>query len=253
MIANRWRTLLLNQAGNLPDSAGEEYVSPDFIEKPMRGPALAVWQTLFGSDPDRAYRNYLLYQYETVLHTSPLADEVFAFDPRVTYWPIQANSQRWRNQFGTLGINLLSGSGTIIPASTPPADDRGGRSNLQLNIDVSGSTLTFPGGSVSLTFSNNTAIANLPHWSGLSLYVRQGSSGQWRISGNLRPKRSAATAHAALDQIEAEMSSMFGLSDRTKALRDYYQAAKSAPDRLAPVLLLLGHQLIADRGEPTVG
>jgi hypothetical protein len=248
MIANRWRTLLFNMPSDLPSRPGEEYVSPDFTPQDLRSSALSVWQLLFGHAPDRAYRNYLLYQYAHVVHSSKLKDEVEVFDPRITYWPINANDARW-NQYGRIALTRTSGTGDLLLSNVPPADDRHGRSALQIDVTVSGSTLSTQEGSVTLTFSDGLATATLPHWSGLQVHVRQGAAGTWRIEGYLRPKRSPVTVVLRLEDVEPALTEIFDSTDRARAMRDFYAAAKSAPDRLAPVLLALGHQIVVDRGE----
>lgn len=248
MIANRWRTLLLNLATDLPSFPGEEYVSPDFLPQPIRGGAKAVWQALFGLEPDRAYRNYLLYQYASIVHHSALKADITAFDPRITYWPVTAPAARWA-AYGRLVTTRVNGTGSLKIAAMLMANDMSGKSTITLDVSVSGTTLSTDSSSTPFSYTNGLATVVLPHWSGLSVHIQQGASGQWRIEGNLRPARSAATALATLPQLAAPLSEVFGATPRSRELQDFYKDAKTGPDRMAPVLIALGHKIAIDRGE----
>ncbi len=252
MFANRWRTLLLNLPAAEIFGPGEEYVTPDFMPRTFTADVTAIWQTLFGRDPDRAYRNYLLYQYAQVAHSSKFQDDIIDLDHRVTYWPAIISDARW-SAYGRLYNERLSGSGTLTLGAVPYADDVGGRSSIDIHVAISGTSLVANGQPVTLSFSSGLAVTALPHWSGISVYVNTGTEGTWRISGNLRPRRSPATSVTQLNQIQQHLSVVFGVDDRNKELGEQFKAARSAPDRLSPVLVALGRKIAIDRGEDTGG
>jgi hypothetical protein len=94
-MINQIRTLLLNIDGSNnpgPNYPGEEYVPPTFHAFQLTGAVRIVHQLMFGIAPDRALMNYRLRELLTVVHTGPMAQYVYALDPRVTYWPPQNNS-----------------------------------------------------------------------------------------------------------------------------------------------------------------
>src|SRR5271166_5192327 len=89
-MINHLRTLLLNESSStipLPNYPGEEYVPSGFVSAPLPPFLNDVYVLMFGSRPDRAMKNYRLRELMTILHTSELAEFVYALDQRVTYWP----------------------------------------------------------------------------------------------------------------------------------------------------------------------
>lgn len=88
-MINHARTLLLNRARRHTHYSddGYEYVPPEFkpVELP---PTLAmVRQILFGSAPDNYFLNYRCRELLSYIHTTDLAEYIYKFDKRVTYWP----------------------------------------------------------------------------------------------------------------------------------------------------------------------
>ncbi len=82
------RTLLLNRDGDkrpLPAFFGEEYVPSAFRALLIPSEMLTIMRALFGSAPDDAGMNYLLWQYMKILHSTEFEDYVYALDSRVTY------------------------------------------------------------------------------------------------------------------------------------------------------------------------
>lgn len=88
-MINHARTLLLNQPRNRVHYSdyGYEYVPAEF--KPVKlTPVLAnLRRLLFGSNPDNYFLNFRVNELLTYIHETELADFVYQFDSRVTYWP----------------------------------------------------------------------------------------------------------------------------------------------------------------------
>lgn len=88
-MINHARTLLLNQPRRRTHYSddGYEYVPAEF--KPVELPATLamVRQLLFGSAPDNYFLNYRCRELLSYIHTTDLAEYIYKFDPRVTYWP----------------------------------------------------------------------------------------------------------------------------------------------------------------------
>lgn len=88
-MINHARTLLLNQARNQThySDLGYEYIPGDY--KPIELPSTfaAIRQILFGTNPDNYFRNFRCREFLSYIHATELAEYMYRFDPRVTYWP----------------------------------------------------------------------------------------------------------------------------------------------------------------------
>ena len=142
-MINHYRTALLNINGNnWPglEYPGEELVDPMFHQKTLSGHASTVYKIIFGENPDRAYLNYRLRQLTTMWHDGLLHEIVTAKDDRLTYWPIKFASPM--TGYGVVkveGINNTSASAYSV-LEVPLADDRLGRSQFILDLEVSGTS-----------------------------------------------------------------------------------------------------------------
>lgn len=115
-MINHLRTLLMNTSGSTkPDLTypGEEYIPPVFTAQSLPVELSIARNLLFGPSSDRAMFNYRLRQYLTLLHTTELADYVYALDPRVTYWPLYDTTLFESSSFGA-GASLTGGSGNWL-------------------------------------------------------------------------------------------------------------------------------------------
>lgn len=87
-MINEARTVLLNRDGDKRPAAnffGEEYVPATFKSLPVPSELVTIRRALFGSNPDNAGLNYMLWQYMRILHSTEFEDYVTALDTRVTY------------------------------------------------------------------------------------------------------------------------------------------------------------------------
>ena len=142
-MINHYRTALLNISGsNWPglEYPGEELVDPMFRQKPMSSYASTVHRLIFGESPDRAYLNYRLRQLTTMWHDGTLLYEVTAKDSRLTYWPMQ-----FASTMAGYGVVKVDGVNSAFAAdysvlNVPFADDKLGRSQFILDLEVSGDT-----------------------------------------------------------------------------------------------------------------
>jgi len=94
-MINQLRTLLLNQSAvaiPLPGYPGEEFVPADYMPRTLPDGLATVHSLLFGVAPDRAMLNMRLRQLLGLIHSTELAEFVYALDPRVTYWPPRNDS-----------------------------------------------------------------------------------------------------------------------------------------------------------------
>lgn len=144
-MINHYRTALLNISGdNWPglEYPGEELVDPLFRQKPMAGPTSTVHRMIFGENPDRAYLNYRLRQLTTMWHDGLLHEAVTAKDDRLTYWPMKFASAMSGYGVVTIeGVNSNSLTSYSV-LNVPLADDRLGRSQFILDLQVSGASCT---------------------------------------------------------------------------------------------------------------
>lgn len=128
-MINHARTLLLNQPGKnyTPGFLGEEYTPANYV--PVSVPSYVVFprKILFGTDPDKVFLNFRARELMGLIHATELAEFVYSFDPRVTYWPED------RNEFFSaptaLAINKTAGytRAKIYTQGQPTADNNRGR------------------------------------------------------------------------------------------------------------------------------
>ena len=142
-MINHYRTALLNISGNnWPglEYPGEELVDTSFRQKPLPGYISTVYRLIFGESPDRAYLNYRLRQLTTMWHDGLLHEVITAKDNRLTYWPMQFASPMTGYGVVTVeGVNNTSFSDYSV-LEVPLADDRLGRSQFILDLEVSGTS-----------------------------------------------------------------------------------------------------------------
>jgi hypothetical protein len=91
-------------------------------------------QAIFGASPDRTFLNFRMQQLMTLLHSTELAEHIYAADPRVTYWPLTANSfvQNW----GTF-VNIYVGDALeLYWSGSQPASESVGRTEWQWDVHL---------------------------------------------------------------------------------------------------------------------
>lgn len=90
-VINQVRTLLLNRGrdGQSLMQPGEEYIPADFVPRVVPQQFVLLRSMLFGTNPDRLFLNYRMRQLMQLIHSTPLAQDVLADDPRITYLPFK--------------------------------------------------------------------------------------------------------------------------------------------------------------------
>lgn len=129
-MVNHVRTLLLNASQSESRALtfpGEDIVPLTYRPIAVSEPLLALRRVLFGSNPDRAYINWRLREYMTILHRSRLADHMTVDDKRITYWPY--DRPLGFDSTPMLGANQvrLNGAMTMQFLGDHTADDANGR------------------------------------------------------------------------------------------------------------------------------
>lgn len=247
-MINHLRTLLLDEDGvNWPGGGfpGEEYVPPEFRRRPMPLECRHPWRVLFGSNPDRAYKNYRLRQYMTLLHTSDLAAEVLAFDPRVTYWPLRAGDTRL-DGYGTTTVSALPHTvGELVVGGDLSANDARGQSRFEWRVSVeSGNRVSVNMRQFDVTFTDGLSSA-FPIGQGLTAKVRENVDDAWSVEALARPARDVGTVAATLARtLGASQAFLFGPDPE---LGQLWLRHDFLPLRLSALLLALGKRIEESR------
>lgn len=179
-MINHIRTLLLNingEPGFRSDVPGEEFVPPSYRARELHPSLRLPMQILFGTDPDRMFRNYRLRQIMTLLHESPLAEYLYTHDPRVTYWP-PADAGFYDQAFGVTVVQTGGLPATLHVIGEPAADDAVGRCEQIWEISASEFAYTAVDGLSEV----------IPLGRGLAVqFEANDPSASWRVTARGRP------------------------------------------------------------------
>jgi hypothetical protein len=126
-MINHARTLLLNIPGSayMPGVLGEEYI-PSYTPVALPTYLQSARKILFGSKPDKVFLNFRAYELLSLIHSTELAEFVYALDPRVTYWPQKISE--FYQAAKKITVNKVGGTNAsrIYIAGEPTADTRRG-------------------------------------------------------------------------------------------------------------------------------
>lgn len=88
-MINHARTLLLNTPAKKAQAqdAGYEYIPTEYKRVELTSTLKTIQTTLFGVNPDQRFLNLRAMELLSYAHQTELAEYLYAFDPRVTYWP----------------------------------------------------------------------------------------------------------------------------------------------------------------------
>lgn len=247
-MINHLRTLLLDEDGtSWPGGGfpGEEYVPPEFRRRPMPMECRNPWRVLFGSNPDRAYKNFRLRQYMTVLHTTELAPEVLAFDPRVTYWPLRAGDTRF-DAFGTTTVSALPHTvGELLVGGELVPNDARGQSRFEWRVSVeSGNRVSVNMRQYDVTFTDGLSNP-FPIGQGLTGRVRDNVDDAWAVEALARPARDVGAVVATLTTSLGSSGAYLFAPD--PELGQLWQRHDFLPLRLAALLVALGKRIEESR------
>lgn len=247
-MVNHLRTLLLDEDGlSWPGGGfpGEEYVPPEFRRRPMPMECRNPWRFLFGSNPDRAYKNFRLRQYMTLLHSTDLASEVAAFDPRITYWPLRAGDTRF-DGYGTTTVSSLPHTvGEMLVGGALEPNDARGQCRFEWRVTIEAADRV----SVNMTQHALTFTDGLsnpfPIGQGLTARVRENVDDAWSVEALARPARDVGTiAATALRSLGAAEAYLFGPDPD---LGELWRRHDFLPLRLSALLVALGKRIEESR------
>ena len=116
-MINHVRTLLLNRGrdGHGLDEYGEEYIPSTYAVRSLTTTMQTIQRRLFGGSPDRLFINYRMRQLMQLMHSTPLENDLYVDDPRITYLPF--DDDLFNDAFGvTLNI-MQKSTGTATAPS----------------------------------------------------------------------------------------------------------------------------------------
>lgn len=232
-MVNHLRTLLLDLDGrDAPGAAGEEYVPPDFRPRPMPEALRHVWRLLFGRRPDRAYRNYRLRQYLTLVHAAGL--DAFSPDPRVTYWPFRERDPRYA------GYGAVTAPPPVAVYGDPAADDGAGRAAFQWRVEVTpAGGVQVDGVPVDAPFAGGLS-APFRLGAGLTATVRDEPGAYW-VEALARPAADVGAVGAAVRAHLGAAGAVLFAGD--PALGELWARADFLPDRLGAAVAALARRV----------
>lgn len=261
-MINHARTLLMNTSSlraNYADSGyeGYEYTPREFAPVSIPNALKNVRRVLFGATPDGLYQGVRVAELLSYLHQTELAQHVYALDPRVTYWPPQADTITARKKilitqtYGPprrifIGGDLVAGEKTglsyrsyIIALGKATTD----ATNMSLHvrqIEPPHTTLTVP------FIPPSTPVVALGE-SGLTARVAEGALRA--LPTNLKTEINQNIVIENFDQIGfgklvLETPTDFNISALTDILAQWYVVTRALPEpaltKVLPVLEKLG-------------
>lgn len=282
-MVNHIRTLLLNENGS--NNPGylfplEEYVDKAFTASKVPFVCQKVLDILFGKNPDRAYKNWRLYQLSRLAEATDLLQYWFKFDKRVTHFDEPAYEDS--SEYGKITISKSS-TGSIIKVTSTnegfipdvvlatsnqtsdlsdigivltgklSADDINGRclSSWKVNL-TGGSTLETTNltnkstGSVySLSYTNALSQPVLLNGTNVSVSFRPTTSEAWAFDFVAKPSEDIGIVLANLDTLpDSEVSELFsGDYEEYKTFLNYWNKSTDLADRLTAIALCVAYRL----------
>jgi hypothetical protein len=250
-MLNHFRTLLLNRSGSTSgfvNRLGEEFIPtefrsitnlPNYVVKPR--------QVLFGNQPDWLFENYRVRQLLAIVHATPLAEYVTAFDNRITY--DVSNPDMFANVFRT----TTKGEG-IRFAGRPGEPDGIGQSLRRWNISVIDEdtvriSQVLPSPRVdNIDYTLENGWSNLLKLGGNDFYFsfNPDLNDAWSVEQKLRPQRSLGELVANLEAATAPYwNDLFGVGTASgeeepwKTFRNLWHDHPELPYRLSGFLVAL--------------
>lgn len=289
-MINHIRTLLLNENGsNKPGYAFpmEEYVPDDFKADTLVFGCKKIWNVLFGNSPDRAYKNWRLFQLSRLAESSDLLEYWSKFDSRLTHLDklkVDRSLEYGRIQVSRTGISsaniiyITSETGlsvdTVISepsqvvdpemigvmlSGRPLADDTRGRCisywKLSLNTSNELEVTNINDNSIhdvyTLTFSSNLSQQINLHGSGVIAQFRPIiSNSSWAIDAVAAPAMDLGTVLANLEILsDTDTNFIFsGAFPEYSVFNSYWKENRNSAERLSAITLALGYKIAETRG-----
>lgn len=252
-MINHARTLLANLSGGptgYVDGPGEEFIPSAFKPLAYPGTLQRVRELLLGARPDRLYINYMLRQYLTLLHSTPLEAYVLQLDPRRTY-PVP-----FRDDLDAAFTTTVWSSGPATAAnqlfvggpSDQLANDEEGHCRFTWWLELLGGNtarvqLQQPSGTpeqlVPYSFDNGLSTPLVLPGGPLFVRFNQAASGPWRVTAAARPRRSLVSVlqEARRSLLVQELFGPAGRPAPYDTFYAYWQDHPELPYQLGALLL----------------
>lgn len=241
-MINHYRTALLNISGdNWPglEYPGEELVDPLFRQKNLTNHVSTVHRLIFGESPDRAYINYRLRQITTMWHDGLLHETATEKDSRITYWPLKfASNMSGYGSIKVEGVNQESSPDYTI-LGIPTADDRLGRSQFILDIQVNGSVCQVTD---ERTDKQYTVSLSGSHFNLLNDIKVSVGNGNYRVTAFLEPRKD-------MGQVLADCEAVIGsdielrLFSEKDSLKQLWRRSDFLADKMGALSLALAMEM----------
>lgn len=284
-MINHIRTLLLDEDGNKkPDWSYplEEFVPTDFKAQKFPFVLRKVWNAIFGVKPDRAYKNWRLFQLSELAQASSLVEYWTSLDSRITHFdkPNKNYSEEYGkatfylNKNGTTkslvveyANNLVSpvpGTSLVNQTTRPEeldlfisgkllSDDISGKCYSIFKMDLNASDVleirsltdkTLNQSHV-LTFSSGLSqVITLPGLD-LRLSFKDNGPASWNIDVVSKPTRDLGTIVANLDSLpNSDVLQLFsGNSSAVKTFKNHWLEDDNLVERLSAIVLALAYKI----------
>lgn len=135
-MINHARTILLNQDARQtnPADTGYEYVPEDYRAARLPTALATIHGIIFGKNTDNYFRNYRARELLSYVHQTELADYVYQFDPRVTYWPAITDNKIYGVPKKILSQQLIGSPRRLAIGGTFNASNALGRSDYDYTV-----------------------------------------------------------------------------------------------------------------------
>ena len=289
-MINHVRTLLLNENGsNKPGYVFpmEEYVPDDFKADTLVFGCRKIWNVLFGTSPDRAYKNWRLFQLSRLAESSDLLEYWSKFDSRLTH--LDKPKVDRSLEYGIVQVNRIGDNHTsivytvsetdlsvdsllrehnqivdpeiigVMLSGRPVADDTRGRClsywKLSLNTSNTLEVTNINDPSIhnthTLTFSSNLSQQISLNGSGIVVQFRPIiSNSSWAIDAVAAPDMDLGTVLANLDILsDTDTDFIFsGSFPEYSVFKSYWKENRNSSERLSAITLSLGYKIAETRG-----
>lgn len=206
-MINHGRTLLINTFGTGQDLSffGEHYIPPTYGVMVLDDALKAMYQALFGVNPDRAFLNFRAHELLTLIHSTELGSYLTDLDSRITYLTNTDNMyeklRAGKIVTQSLGTRYLTVVGDTSSAMTSnviyykwTVEHTSASPNFTLSaVQPVGSSVTQAHGAAG-TFSNTfNLIGNI------GFFFDIGGTDRWTIELYLQPSQRIAELVSALE------------------------------------------------------
>lgn len=284
-MINHIRTLLLDESGSNKPAENyplEEFVPTTFKPSRMSFELRKVWSVLFGTKPDRAYKNWRLFQISELAQASDLLEHWSAFDSRITHF--DKPSDDYSREYGkvlasrvkngnVLNIVMTYSNGSLAPSSAEglvnqtlkqedlgltftgklTADEILGRSlstwKLDLanddTLDIKNLTDGFVQESQLLNFSYGMSQAINLKGLGLDLKFMDEGPASWTLEATARPNKDLGVVLANLDNLpKPDLESLFvGKHKDLQKFKEYWFKHEDLVERITALVLALAYKI----------